>query len=97
MRDQPVSRRDGDAHAMFLPGRGTPVALLIAVLDVVVDERRLVEALDGVADGIDIPHAATKLENPLAKARPQSLAAAPEELQCDLGDPTHLPNTSISM
>ena len=60
------------------------------------DERRLVKAFHGLADGGDVAYATTAIKYRLAKTRPQFLAAAPQEIQCYVGY-AHLPNTSISM
>src|SRR5690606_16482048 len=46
LADEPVADVEGDGHAVLFVKRSLAVALAIAILDVVVDERRLVEALD---------------------------------------------------
>ena len=94
VRDEPVACGDGNGDAMFLPDGRPAVALLVAVLDVVMDQRRLVEALYRVLDGRQIPLPAAGIEHCATKARPQFLATAPHELDCDFCN--HFPNTSIS-
>ena len=59
MRHKPITCGDGNRHAMFLPDGRAPVALLIAVLDVVMDQRRLVEALYRVAEILNVPTGTT--------------------------------------
>ena len=96
MRHKPIANGYRHGHAMFLPYCRPAIANFISILNVVMNERSLVETFYGIAYGGDIADPAAPFKYRLAKTRPQSLAAASHELHRYVGY-AHLPNTSISM